>query len=114
MRIVLPDQSGSMGDPFEQSDFSSRRVRTTDAETKFAAAKEVLMEELQELKQMYSEMALALFAFTERTQLVYEGSVEDLRGLNWHCRMWRGRSFMALDLEKLAREKKFDEIQSVH
>lgn len=81
MWIVLLDQSGSMGDPFEQSELSSRRVRTTDAEIKFAAAKEVLMEELQELKQIYPEMALAIFSFTEKTQLVYEGLVADLRAV---------------------------------
>ncbi|MFH0998554.1 MAG: TIR domain-containing protein [Pseudomonadota bacterium] len=81
MWIVLLDNSGSMGDPFEQSDLSSRRARTTDAEIKFAAAKEVLMEELQELKQIYPEMALAIFAFTEKAELAYEGSVADLRGI---------------------------------
>lgn len=82
MWIVLLDHSDSMGEPFEQAGESSRRTRIVDAEIKLEAAKEVLREEIQELKDTDPDMALAIFAFTDEAKLVYDGSVADLQSID--------------------------------
>jgi hypothetical protein len=79
MWIVLIDNSGSMGEPFEASTDLSRRTRRVEAEIKIKAAKEILMEELQELKDINPTMALTLFSFTDTADLIFEGKVSDLR-----------------------------------
>jgi len=72
MLIVLLDHSGSMGEPFSgTSDPLSRRVRVADAEIKLAAAKEVLLEEIEQLD---DRVELAVFAFTETVQLAFSGT----------------------------------------
>ncbi|WP_447602250.1 TIR domain-containing protein [Nitrospira sp. Nam80] len=81
MWIVLLDHSSSMGDPFEASDDSSRRTRVVDVESKLEAAKEVLREEIRELKDIDASMVVAIFAFTDAAKLVYDGPVSDLQAI---------------------------------
>jgi len=72
MWIVLLDHSGSMGEPFSARITGiSRRVLETDVDIKLAAAKEVLIEEIDELG---ADVPLVLFGFTSETHLVFEGA----------------------------------------
>ena len=81
MWIVLVDHSGSMGEPFQASDDSSRRARVTDAEIKLQAAKEVLRKSW-ELKDAFPDMSIAIFAFTSVASLAYQGPVADLPAID--------------------------------
>lgn len=81
MRIVLLDHSGSMGEPFEAPDAGSRRTRTVDAETKLQAAREVLREDLQELRELDPAMRVVIFGFTSTVTLLYEGTLEDIHSI---------------------------------
>jgi hypothetical protein len=65
MWIVLLDHSGSMGEPFEEHGPSTSRTRAVDSEIKLDAAREVLLEEIEEeLKAQDPDLELAIFAFT--------------------------------------------------
>jgi hypothetical protein len=72
MWIILLDHSGSMGDPFSAIvTGSTRRVREVEADIKLAAAKEVLIEEIEELG---VDIPVVIFGFTSEAHLVFEGT----------------------------------------
>jgi len=54
-----------------------------NAEIKLDAAKEVLREEIRDFKDTHPGMVLAIFAFTENAELVYEGPVSDLDAVDF-------------------------------
>ncbi len=81
MWIILLDQSSSMGEQFEESKPTSSRTRLVRAQVKFEAAKEVLREELVELKVTDPGLMVAIFAFTKVAKLAYEGPVAELAAI---------------------------------
>ncbi len=69
MWIILLDCSGSMGDPFSGRSTFEGRATPAKADIKLTAAKAALLERLPGL----GHTAVALFAFTEKSSLVFEG-----------------------------------------
>lgn len=78
MWIILLDHSGSMGQPFRENKRPSElrgRIRISDAFTKFDAAKESLLERLEEPSTVES---LAIMGFTSTTSLVFKGKTDQI------------------------------------
>lgn len=74
MWIVALDKSGSMAEPFSATTPTARRLRTTNAETKWAAAIEVLMEDLAG---QLPDLAVAVYVFDSQPTLVFSGRAAD-------------------------------------
>jgi hypothetical protein len=75
MWLILLDASGSMADPFEQSAPFAGRQRVTATQTKIDAAKEAL---LLHLKGLGVATRVAIFAFRDTAELLYDGSTADI------------------------------------
>ncbi len=71
MWIILLDHSGSMGDPFEATDFKFEgRVRKVAADIKLDAAKKPV---LLQLRRLGESTHVVLFGFTSTVRQIHAG-----------------------------------------